>query len=112
MANDKVQISSEKKDVFLVVMDSGIPASVPHLEMTRLAFLNRLDPELETIYEAAQAVIRIKIFIDKVLASKCINPADEKTIAGMNALVAANLITQERADIVLGTPITDIEAYD
>lgn len=95
----------------LVVMDAGIPAFVHSTKMTRLAFLNRLDPELEAIYAAAQSVIRIKIFIDKVLAAEFIDLTDEKTVEGMGALIAGGFITQERSDEIMNSPIAGKDIF-
>lgn len=100
----------QNEEIVLVVMDRGDQVNAPHSRMTRLAFLTRLDPELNAIYTAAETSVDIKIFIDKVKSSEYINPADDKIINGMNALVTFGLITRDRAEVVMKTPITDKEA--
>lgn len=54
-----------------------------------------------SVVERTLTSATIKLWYDKMLAADYINLADERTIAGLNALVAADLITEARKNQIL-----------
>lgn len=98
----------------LIVMDSLVRRPVAITagsKITRVAFLNRLDPELPSLYEAAKISTPIRIFIDKILASPCIDLSDTTIANGMQLLVDCKKLTANRCAEVMNSPITDSELF-
>jgi hypothetical protein len=90
--------------VYTVVDDTqAIAASVQSArKVSPLQFIERFtDAEQLAIVTVTQTNPQVKLWYDKLLASKEVNFDDARTQAGMSALVAAGLITQERSVIIL-----------
>lgn len=78
------------------------PAPGPSPVLTRLAFLSRFtDAELAAIYTAAKSDIGVEIWLDKARAAQDIDLTDARTVDGLAMLVDKDLITQDRADVLL-----------
>lgn len=78
------------------------PPVLPPSTATSLQFMDRFtEDEQLAIVTATLASPVIKLWYDKLIAATEIIYADARLLAGMNALVAAGLITQERMDVIL-----------
>lgn len=70
--------------------------------LTKLEYMNRFtDTELAGIYTAAKSVIQIEVWLDKFKLAGEINLDDPVTIAGVQALEAAGLLTAGRSAEIL-----------
>ena len=79
-----------------------IPTEILRTRLTRLEFRNQFTmAEKQALYTAAQSNVDVQIFLDDVNAAEYIETSDAATIAGLDALVSAGLLTQARADEVL-----------
>lgn len=87
------------------------PAIAANTKITRLAYLNRLEPELKAIYALAQTDIDIQIYKDKVLASDYLDLSDPAVIADLNKLQVAGIYTPQRIDEILNAPPTKREGF-
>ena len=77
-------------------------APVIKAPITKLAFMDRFTmPELAGIYTAAKTEVMIEVFLDKLKLATDVNLSDVNTIAGINALATAGLLTTERAAEIL-----------
>lgn len=82
-------------------------AYVPRDEVaiTQLAFRNRFLPAEKTaIYTAAETNIEVRIWLDDLAATTSVRLNNAQTIASVQALEAAGLIGEGRADEILNTP--------
>lgn len=78
------------------------PVTIVPTSCTPLTFINKFtDAEQLAIVTATLSVPQIKLFYDKLLASQEVVFNDPRLSAGLSALVAAGLLTQERMDVVL-----------
>lgn len=78
--------------------------------ITPLAFIDRWTPEEEVaIRTAAKTSVEVESLIARVQLATFIDLADPRTVAGINALVAANLLTAERATAILTDPVQPAE---
>ena len=79
------------------------PTPVPTVRtLTHLQYMNRFtDAELEGIYTAAKAVVRVEVWLAKFNASSEINLDDPYTIGGLQAMEAAGLLAAGRAAEIL-----------
>ena len=79
-----------------------IPTEILRTRLTRLEFRNQFTmAEKQALYTAAQSNVDVQIFLDDVNAAEYIETSDAATVAGLDALVSAGLLTQARADEVL-----------
>lgn len=68
-----------------------------------LEFMERFtQAEQEAIAGAAMVNVQVKLWYDKAVGAKEIIADEPRTVAGMDALVAAGLLTQARRDEILG----------
>lgn len=88
-----------------------VPPVVPNTKITRLAYLIRLGPELEAIYELAKTNVKVQIYKDKVLAADCIDLADPDVAIGLNVMKVSLIYTATRVTEILTNPITQREAF-
>lgn len=77
------------------------PEPTPRV-LTKLAYMNRFqDAELAAIYSAAKVVVQIEVWLEKFRASEYIDLSDPVTIGGLQALEAAGLLAEGRANEIL-----------
>lgn len=82
------------------------------VRITRLAFRSRFTgPEKSAIYTAAESSMAIKSYLDDLAAASFIDLTRADTIANVNALASAGLITSDRAHTILTTPLSALELY-
>jgi hypothetical protein len=80
--------------------------------ITKLAMRNRFTlNELIAFYNLTQVSIPYKIMLDNLAVSTFIDLKRPDTYAGIMALVAAGVLTSERASAILNTEPTSVEAY-
>ena len=78
------------------------PAAPETEILTKLQFMDRFTmDELTAVYTAAKTVIMVEVALDKWKMAEFIDVRDPNTIAGVNGLAAAGLITAERAAVIL-----------
>lgn len=80
--------------------------SAPEPVITKVAMITRLtDKEFVDILTAAKTDVEIEGWYARFSASSTINLNDSRTIAGIDLLVAKNLLTQDRAITILTDPV-------
>ena len=85
-----------------VLEDLPAPVVTYRTRLTRLEFRNQFTmAEKQALYTAAQSSVDIQIFLDDVNAAEFVELKDQATIDGLDALVSAGMLTQERADEIL-----------
>lgn len=68
----------------------------------KLAFMSLFkDEELAAIYSTAKEQVMVEVWLDKLKLATFVDLADQRTIDGVNGLVAANLLTAPRAKAIL-----------
>jgi hypothetical protein len=73
--------------------------------ITKVAMISRFTPqEYVGIVSATKTDVEVQAWYDLFQAASKVDLQDERTVAGINALVPKNLITQARADTILTTP--------
>jgi len=78
------------------------PAPAQRTRLTRLEFRNRFTAaEKEAIYTAAETVISVRIWLDDLAAAEYIELTDPNTIASVEGLASAGLISESRVSEVL-----------
>lgn len=99
--------------VKVTIFDSGhvvrelIPAvedalTVRQTTLSKLDYMNRFtDAELASIYNAAKSSVAIEVWLEKFKLATEINLDDPRTIAGVQALEAAGMLTAGRAAEIL-----------
>lgn len=71
-------------------------------KLSKIAFMDRFTlEEMAGIYTAAKTNVVVEIFLDKMKLAEFIDVADANTIAGVNALASAGLLTEARAAEIL-----------
>ena len=71
-------------------------------KLTKLAFMERFTlEEMAGIYTAAKTNVVVEIFLDKMKLAEFVDITDANTIAGVNALTSAGLLTEARAAEIL-----------
>lgn len=71
-------------------------------QITKLEYMNRFtDTELAGIYTAAKNVIQVEVWLEKFKLATDISLADQRTIAGLQALEAVGLLDAGRAADIL-----------
>ena len=85
------------------VIVEGVPTYIGVTKLpTKLEFFDRFtDAEQVAIYDAAKTVTAIQVWLDKFKLASDIDVTDPRTIAGINALEAAGLLTAGRAAEIL-----------
>lgn len=84
------------------------PVPVTVATIAPLDFLERFTPtEQITIVTAAMQSPQIRLWYDKMLASRSIDVADARVTAGLDALIAAGLLNPSRKSVLL-TPAGQI----
>lgn len=79
-----------------------VEASPPQKVITKLQFLNRFtNEELAAVYTAAKTNVLIEVFMDKLKLAQEVNLDDPQTVGGLQALAAARLLSEARAQEVL-----------
>jgi len=87
--------------VVKLVSPPEVPAA-PQSVFSSLEFIEKFtDEEQLAIVTATLANPTVKLWYDKLLAADSINLEDARLIAGMDALVAASLLTAERKDAIM-----------
>jgi len=87
----------------VIELQYHVPVPVPVTVLSRLAFMQRFTfSELTAIYTAAKTEVTVEVWLKLLEAAATVDLQHEQTIAGIDALVTAELLTQERADIILG----------
>lgn len=81
------------------------PAVIPEItKFTPLEFLDRFtEQEQLAVVEATMTSAPVKLWYDRLLAASFVDLNDDRTPAGLEALVSAGLITEMRMHEVLGT---------
>jgi hypothetical protein len=78
--------------------------------ITKLAFRFRLtDAEYVGILQAAKTEVAVQAWVETFNMVSQINLDDPRTVAGVQQLVAAGLLTEQRADEILTTPVVPEE---
>lgn len=82
---------------------SAAGALPPSDIITKLEYLNRFsDVELEALYTAAKADVKLEIWLERFRLAEFIDLRDQRTVAGVQALEAAGIIGAGRAAQILG----------
>jgi hypothetical protein len=78
------------------------PEPISRTRLTRLEFRNRFTvAEKEAIYTAAETVISVRIWLDDLAAAEYIELTDTNTIASVDGLASAGLISESRVSEIL-----------
>ncbi len=78
------------------------PPAIPKRLLTKLEYMDRFsDPELEAIYTAAKASVAVEVWLEKFKQATDINLDDERTIAGLNKLKDAGILSAQRVAEIL-----------
>lgn len=65
--------------------------------VTKLVFMNLFtEAELEVIYAGSKASVALEVYLDKMKVADNVDLNDARTVAGLNKLVAAGILTAER----------------
>lgn len=83
--------------------DPYVAPPAPPKQLTSLEYLDLFtSAEQLAVATAAMENAAVKLWYDRMLAASFITPADERTEAGLDALVAAGLITSARRTAIVG----------
>src|SRR5574344_1605227 len=92
-------------EVLQIVLDNQQKESTPVTDskvITRLQFMDLFTMiELAAVYTAAKSSVMIEVFLDKWKMAEFIDLRDPSTIANINGLADAGLITKERVPVIL-----------
>ena len=92
-------------EVLQIVIDNQQKESTPvtvSKVITRLQFMDLFTMnELAAVYTAAKTSVMIEVFLDKWKMAEFIDLRDPSTVAGVNGLADAGLITKERVPVIL-----------
>lgn len=80
-------------------------------KMTRVAFMKRIAKELPAIYALAKVDANAEVFKDMTLGSLFIDLDDPITTSGLEYYRSKEIMTEERVQEVITTPITNSEEY-
>lgn len=70
--------------------------------LSKLAFMNRFTlEELGGIYTAARKSVMVEVFLDKLRLAEHVDVTDPQTIAGLQSLAGAGLLSEARLQEVL-----------
>ena len=96
---EQVKVTTIGSTVIRELMRDPLPVKVLP---TKLEFFDRFtDAEQVAIYDAAKTVTAIQVWLDKFKLASDIDVTDPRTIAGIQALEAAGLLTAGRAAEIL-----------
>lgn len=96
---EQVKVTTIGSTVIRELMRDPLPVNVLP---TKLEFFDRFtDTEQVAIYDAAKTVTAIQVWLDKFKLASDIDVTDPRTIAGIQALEAAGLLTAGRAAEIL-----------
>lgn len=90
------------------VAPTPAPSPTPNYgtRVTRLAFRNRFTAaEKTSLYTAANTSVQVRIYLDDLAAATYVDLARADTIASIEALVAAGILTADRAAAILTAPV-------
>ncbi|MDR4125580.1 hypothetical protein [Yanghanlia caeni] len=74
----------------------------PSTPLTKLAFMNRFTmEELAAIYTAAKTEVMVEVFMDKLKLAEYVDVTDPQTVAGLQSLAAAGLLSEARVQEIL-----------
>jgi hypothetical protein len=74
----------------------------PILPITKLQYMERFtDEELAAIYTLAKTNVQMEIWLEKFKATTEVNLTDSRTVSGIQSLVTAGILTEERATEIL-----------
>jgi len=93
-----------------IVMDTG--AQAPSRKITRLAFMNRLGPDMESVYSLAQTNLSVQIFKDKMLATPAFDLDSQSLSSDFQMLIQAGVLTVERVQEIRSTSVLPIEVFN
>lgn len=94
----------------------GAGVGTPNTKITQLAFLNRftddeaVDIDLASIGNTREAAL-LRRYLQKVSAATYIDLARPDLAEDLQKLVNFNILTQERVDAILSTPVQDHELF-
>ena len=81
-------------------------------KITKLAMRQRFTvSEMMGIMTASSTIPIVRYLMDNLAIATYVDLARPDTQAGLGILVAYNLVTQERVNAILSTPVSIIEAY-
>jgi hypothetical protein len=87
---------------FYRLVEEPIVATPSVRTLTKLEYMNRFtDAELAAIYMAAKSNVQVEVWLDKFKLAEEINLDDPSTIAGVQALEAAGLLSTGRSAEIL-----------
>lgn len=82
------------------------PAPPAPATIDPLSFINRLTPEEQAaITSAGQSNVQVQLWLMKLASAQQVNVTDPLTIGGVNAMVAAGLLTAPRAAQILNLSV-------
>lgn len=92
---------------------SEFPGNPPLKKLvTKLAFRNRFTiQELTAMYAAAKTNPLLEVLLDNLRVSTFIDLQRTDTISGVMLLAQLQLLTVDRANAILGAPVTELERY-
>lgn len=86
---------------------------VSNTKLSKLGFRNRFTfQEKVTIEEAAASDAQVRVLLKDQDSATYIDISRQDTIAGVNMLVSKQLLTAERAELILSTAILPTEIYN
>jgi hypothetical protein len=89
---------------YVLVGPDPVPYQPPVI--TKVAMISRFTPsEYVGIVGATKTDVEVQAWYDLFQATSVVDLSDERTIAGINAFVPKNLLTQARADEILTAPV-------
>jgi hypothetical protein len=78
--------------------------------ITKVAMISRFTPqEYVGIVSATKTDVEVQAWYDLFQAASKVDLSDPRTVAGINAFVPKNLLTQARADAILTDPVKEDE---
>jgi hypothetical protein len=94
-----------KNGVFSPPPEPPAPPVIDRWVIGKVAMISRFTPqEYVGIVSATKTDVEVQAWYDLFQAASKVDLKDQRTVAGINALVPKNLITQARADTILTTP--------
>lgn len=100
-----VPTMAELRQAWEDLRNAPTPPAPPATSCTPLQFIDRFtEAEQLAVVSATLAVPQVKLWYDKLIAATEVVFADPRVAAGLDALVAAGLLTQARSEAIL--PLT------
>lgn len=102
-ADANTKITEGSIEITKAEFDASFIVEVPpQTQFTALEFLERFnETEQLAVVSATLANAQVKLWYDKMLAASFVDITDPRTIGGLDALVAFNLLTETRKDEIL-----------